>query len=51
MNLHEAHRMILVMPTWRINIKGYKDSPIYETVHSDFFKSTKFFDFYNTFQI
>jgi len=47
MNLHEAHRMILVMPTWRINIKGYKDSPIYETVHSDFFKSTKFFDFYN----
>ena len=47
MNLNEDNRIILVMPTWRINIKGNKDSSIYEIVHSDFFKSTTFFDFYN----
>ena len=47
MNLNGDNRIILVMPTWRINIKGNKDSSIYETVHSDYFKLTAFFDFYN----
>jgi len=40
--------MILVMPTWRLSIKGNKDSLIYESIHSDAFKLTQFFNFYNS---
>ena len=40
--------MILVMPTWISSIKGNKDSSIYESIHSDAFKTTQFFNFYNS---
>ena len=46
-NNHEDSKIILVIPTWRMNIKGKKDSLIYETIYSDSFKSSAFFQFYN----
>lgn len=41
-------RIILVIPTWRLSIKGNKDSTVYESIHSDAFKFTRFFNFYNS---
>ena len=46
--IKKNNRMILVMPTWRLSIKGNKDSLIYESIHSDAFKLTQFFNFYNS---
>lgn len=42
------NKIILIIPTWRMEIKENKDSSIYETIYSDTFKSTKFFHFYNS---
>ena len=39
--------MILVLPTWRMSIKVNKESSIFENIHSDSFKYTTFFKFYN----
>ena len=35
------------MPTWRFSIKGSKGSILYEKFHSDIFKFSEFFKFYN----
>ena len=42
------NRIILVIPTWRMEIKENKDSSIYKTIYCDNFKETKFFYFYNS---
>ena len=42
------NKTILVAPTWRKFIKKSKDSPILSIIHSDNFKSTQFFQFYNS---
>ena len=42
------NKIILIIPTWRMEIKENKDSSIYETIYSDTFKLTKFFHFYNS---
>ena len=42
------NRTILIAPTWRKFIKKSKDSPILSIIHSDNFKSTQFFQFYNS---
>ena len=44
---NDYNKMILVIPTWRAYIKGNKESLIYESIHSESFKYTKFFSFYN----
>lgn len=41
------NKIILVLPTWRMYIKGNKESLIYDFIYSDSFKYTKFFKFYN----
>ena len=41
------NKLIIVLPTWRMYITGKKESLIYENIHSDSFKYTKFFKFYN----
>ena len=46
--INKNNRIILVMPTWRLSIKENKDSLIYESIHSDTFKTTQFFNFYNS---
>ena len=43
----ENNKIILVIPTWRMNIKENMGSPLYETIHSEDFKYTKYFNFYN----
>ena len=45
---NDNNRIILVMPTWRAEIKENKYSSIYETIYNDNFKETKFFHFYNS---
>ena len=41
------NKKILVLPTWRLYIKGKAESLLYQNIHSDSFKHTKFFKFYN----
>ena len=45
---NDNNRIILVIPTWRAEIKENKDSSIYKTIYSDTFKETKFFHLYNS---
>ena len=45
---NDDNKIILIIPTWRMEIKENKDSSIYETIYSDTFKLTKFFHFYNS---
>jgi CDP-glycerol glycerophosphotransferase (TagB/SpsB family) len=40
--------IILVIPTWRKIIKTQKESLVFNKIHSDNFKSTKFYRFYNS---
>ena len=46
--IKNSTRMILVMPTWRCSIKERKESFLYERIHSNTFKYTNFFNFYNS---
>ena len=52
-NLHKLKdkiikkRRIIIIPTWRMNIKGTKDLITYESIHSDTFIYTDYFKFYN----
>ena len=36
--IKDNSKMILVLPTWRLYIKGSKDSLMFEKIHSDYFK-------------
>ena len=40
--------IILIIPTWRKIIKTPKESLVFNKIHSDNFKSTKFYRFYNS---
>ena len=40
-------KMILIIPTWRMNIKGTVDSLTGKSIHSHYFKDTQFFAFYD----
>ena len=42
------NKIILIIPTWRKFIKKYKNSLIFKKIHSDNFKSTQFYQFYNS---
>ena len=46
-NKIKIKKIVLIVPTWRIYIKGTYDSNKYESVYSQTFKSTEFFKFYN----
>ena len=38
---------ILIIPTWRMNIKGTRDLITYQSIHSDTFIFSQYFKFYN----
>ena len=40
-------KKILICPTWRTNIKGTINAITYESIHSDTFKLTDYYNFYN----
>lgn len=40
-------KIILIMPTWRMYIKGNRESPLYQNIYSYSFKYTQYFHFYN----
>ena len=42
------NKIILIIPTWRKFIKRYKNSLIFNKIHSDNFKNTQFYQFYNS---
>ena len=42
-----TNNTIIVFPTWRLYIKGDTESFLYESIHSESFKNTLFFKFYN----
>ena len=42
------NKIILIIPTWRKFIKRYKNSLIFKKIHSDNFKNTQFYQFYNS---
>ena len=42
-----TEKKIIIIPTWRMNIKGTKDLITYESLHSDTFIFSNFFKFYN----
>ena len=46
-NKNKSNKIILVLPTWRMFIKGKKESLIYENIYSNSFKYSTFFEFYN----
>ena len=43
----EKERKIIIIPTWRMYIKGTLDIISYKSIHSDTFKFTDYFKFYN----
>lgn len=45
--IKKKKQIILIIPTWRMNIKGTVNVITYESIHSDSFKFTFFFNFYN----
>ena len=47
-NIKRQKRIILVIPTWRLYIKGNIESLLYESIHSDTFKNTQYFKFFNS---
>ena len=47
-NNKENNRIILIIPTFRLYIKGSKESSIFENIHSDSFKFTEYFEYYNS---
>ena len=44
----KKEKLLLIIPTWRENIKGTINTITYESIHSDIFKFTNFFNFYNS---
>ena len=46
-NIVNKKKKIIIIPTWRINIKGTVDQITYKSIHSDIFVFTEFFKFYN----
>ena len=44
----KKEKKILIAPTWRIFIKGTTNKITYESIHSDTFKFTDYFNFYNS---
>ena len=40
-------KQIIIIPTWRANIKGTIDLITYKSIHSETFMSTNYFQFYN----
>ena len=40
-------KQIIIIPTWRVNIKGTIDLITYKSIHSETFMSTNYFQFYN----
>ena len=45
--IKKKKKIILIAPTWRMNIKGTINTITYESIHSDSFKFTDFFHFFN----
>ena len=43
----KKEKIIVIIPTWRIYIKGTVDSLTYKSIHSDNFINTDYFNFYN----
>ena len=41
-------KLILIAPTWRMNIRGTVNLKTYESIYSDTFKFTNYFNFYNS---
>ena len=46
-NKINKEKKIVIIPTWRVNIKGTIDLQTYKSIHSETFKFTSFFKFYN----
>ena len=45
--IKKKKKIVLIAPTWRINIKGTTNLITYESIYSYTFKYTNFFNFYN----
>lgn len=45
--LKRREKLLLIAPTWRFNIKGTVNRITFESIHSDIFKFTEYFKFYN----
>ena len=46
-NKISKEKIILIMPTWRINIQGTRDFVTYKSIYSNKFILSKFYEFYN----
>ena len=46
-NLINKEKIVLILPTWRMYIKGTYDSKSYKSIYSKSFNLTKFYAFYN----
>ena len=46
-NIINRRKKIIIIPTWRNNIKGTIDLLTYKSIHSDTFITTSFYHFYN----
>jgi CDP-glycerol glycerophosphotransferase (TagB/SpsB family) len=45
--IKKKEKLIFIAPTWRMNIKGTTKINTYESIYSDTFKFTDYFNFYN----
>jgi len=43
----KPEKIILIMPTWRIYIKGTRDLITHESIQSEYFRNSSYFYFYN----
>ena len=46
--IEKKEKLLFIVPTWRMNIKGTINLITYESIHSDTFKFTNYFNFYNS---
>ena len=46
-NIVKVKKQIIIIPTWRKNIRGTREKITSKSIHSDEFKFTEFFKFYN----
>ena len=46
-NLYKKEKKIVIIPTWRIYIKGTVDQITYKSIYSENFINTDYFNFYN----
>ena len=44
----KLEKIILIIPNWRMNIKGTFDFLTYNSIYSPFFKVSQYFEFYNS---